>query len=538
MKNIRKFLFNALILCGVSLIMRTVSVSFNVYVSNAAGAEAMGLYSLLSSVYGFAITFATSGINITTVRMVAGALGRGNPARARECLSKCALYSLFFSGLATVFLFFGADFIGRVLLSDVRTVRSLRLLSFTLIPISLASVFSGYFTAVRRVWKNAVIQMAEQAVRIFSVCFLLSLLLPRGVEFACMALALGGAIAECGSCLISLIAFLHDKRRNLGGGTHCENGGAVTKEMLSTALPIAFSAYARSGLISIEHMLIPIGLCKSGSSRQKSLAAYGTLHSMVLPIVLFPSALIGSFSGLLVPELTECSARGNSRQVRYICERVTQLSLLFSIGTAGVMICFSGELGSVIYPNADTSLYIKLLAPLIPIMYIDTTVDSMLKGLGEQFYCMAVNILDSLLSVILVWLVLPRMGIEGYIVTIYITELVNATFSITRLITKSGMIPKLLKWVGKPLLCIVGATCMAHMLFTTVNLEMLPDWLCLTVHITATVILYALLLIGTCALDREDIRWAWSILRKDHIVNGTSHHPTKKSPERLLKGEW
>ena len=99
------------------------------------------------------------------------------------------------------------------------------------------------------------------------------------------------------------------------------------------------------------------------------------------------------------------------------------------------------------------------------------------------------------------------------------------------------MIPKLLKWVGKPLLCIVGATCMAHMLFTTVNLEMLPNWLCLTVHIAATVILYALLLIGTCALDREDIRWAWSILRKDHIVNGTSHHPTKKSPERLLKGE-
>ena len=111
MKNIRKFLFNALILCGVSLIMRTVSVSFNVYVSNAAGAEAMGLYSLLSSVYGFALTFASSGINITTVRMVSGAIGCGDAAHARECLRKCILYSLFFSGLATIFLLFGADFI-------------------------------------------------------------------------------------------------------------------------------------------------------------------------------------------------------------------------------------------------------------------------------------------------------------------------------------------------------------------------------------------------------------------------------------------
>lgn len=533
MKNIRKFLFNALILCGVSLIMRTVSVSFNVYVSNAAGAEAMGLYSLLSSVYGFALTFASSGINITTVRMVSGAIGCGDAAHARECLRKCILYSLFFSGLATIFLLFGADFIGRVLLSDVRTVRSLRLLAFTLIPISLASVFSGYFTAVRRVWKNAVIQMAEQAVRIFSVYFLLSLLLPRGVEFACMALALGGAIAECGSCLMSFIAFVYDKKRHLGGGGRYPDGRAVTSEMLTTALPIAFSAYARSGLISIEHMLIPVGLCKSGSSRQKSLAAYGTLHSMVMPILLFPSALIGSFSGLLVPELTECCARGNRRQIRYICERVTQLSLLFSIGTAGIMICFSGELGNVIYPDADTAAYIKLLAPLIPIMYIDTTVDSMLKGLGEQFYCMAVNILDSLLSVILVWLLLPRMGIAGYVVTIYITELVNATFSITRLIVKSDMIPQLIKWVGKPLLCTVGATCMAHMLFSAVALDALSDWLRLTVHIAVTVILYALLLIGTCAFDREDLRWAWGILRKDHGTDSPHGGKQKKSPEGL-----
>ena len=514
MKNIRKFLFNALILCGVSLIMRTVSVSFNVYVAGTAGAEAMGLYSLLSGVYGFALTFASSGIRITTVRMVSGALGKGDPGRARAALRRCIVYSLFFSGLATAWLFLGSGFIGRVLLSDERTVLSLRLLSLTLIPISLTSVFSGYFTAVRRVWKNAVIQMTEQAVRIFSVYFLLSLLLPRGIEFACAALALGGAVAECGSFLLSLLAFLHDKKRNLVGGRPYVHTGSVTSEMLSTALPIAFSAYARSGLISIEHMLIPIGLCKSGSSRQKALAAYGTLQSMVLPILLFPSALIGSFSGLLVPELTECCAQKNTRQIRYICERVTQLALLFAVGVAGIMICFSSELGEVIYPGADTSRYIKLLAPLIPIMYIDTTVDSMLKGLGEQFYCMVVNILDSLLSVILVWLLLPRMGIGGYILTIYIAELVNAALSVTRLVQKSGMIPRLIKWVGKPLICIVGATGMAHMLFCTVSLAALPGWLSLTVHIVVTVMIYVLLLIATCGFDRDDLLWAWRVLHR------------------------
>ena len=99
MKNIRKFLLNALILFGVSLIMRTVSVGFNVYVSNTAGAEAMGLYSLLSGVYGFALTFATSGIQITTVRMVSGALGNNDRPRARSAIYRWLSYSLIFSSL-------------------------------------------------------------------------------------------------------------------------------------------------------------------------------------------------------------------------------------------------------------------------------------------------------------------------------------------------------------------------------------------------------------------------------------------------------
>lgn len=513
MKHIRKFLLNALLLCGVSLLMRTVSVAFNAYVSNTAGAEAMGLYSLLSGVYGFALTFATSGINITTVRMVTDALGKNDHARANESLKKCVCYSLFFSGLASILLFLGAEFIGVRLLCDTRTVRSLRLLSFSLIPISLSSVFNGYFTAVRRVWKNAAIQVAEQAIRIFSISFLLSFLLPYGVEFACAALALGGAIAECSSFLFSLVTFLFDRKKTVKPRAPMRDTRGVRATLLGTALPIAFSAYARSGLVSIEHMLIPVGLCKSGLDRKTALASYGLVHSMALPIVLFPSALIGSFAGLLVPELTECTTKNNNRQIRYICERVSQLALLFSIGAAGIMICFSEELGAVIYPGTDTARYIKLLAPLIPIMYIDTTVDAMLKGLGEQLYCMSINIIDSLLSVFFVWFLLPRMGIMGYIATVYVTEFVNATFSVTRLIEKSGMLPRLIKWVSKPLLCIVGATSAAHLLFSFVHFPALSGGLRLTVHITVTALFYIALSVATFGIDREDISWAIGIFK-------------------------
>ena len=148
MKNIRKFFLNAIILCTVSILMRTVGVSFNVYVSNRAGAEAMGLYSLLSGIYGFAVTFATSGINLATMRLVARALGKNDGTEATAALKRCVLYALFFSSVATLCLFFGAKFIGIKLLGDTRTVLSLRMLAISLVPIALSSVFNGYFTFV------------------------------------------------------------------------------------------------------------------------------------------------------------------------------------------------------------------------------------------------------------------------------------------------------------------------------------------------------------------------------------------------------
>ena len=58
-------------LTAVSLVMRTVSVAFNVILTEKVGAEGMGLLTLVMSVNGFAVTFATSGISLVVTRMTA-----------------------------------------------------------------------------------------------------------------------------------------------------------------------------------------------------------------------------------------------------------------------------------------------------------------------------------------------------------------------------------------------------------------------------------------------------------------------------------
>ncbi len=500
MNRLRRFMLNGILMAIVALIMRSVSVIFNVYISNKIGAVAMGLFTLIMTVYGFGITFATSGINLATTRLIAETIGdtgktntKGVPSNKQSevncVLRKCVLYSLVFGSIATVILLIFAEKIGVGILRDIRTVRSLKLLALTFIPISVSSVLSGYFSAVRHVYKNALTQIFGQGIKIFGCIFLLSLHTVKDTESACLAVIAGGALAEFFSFAVGLFLYLTSRKKSKHSIDKIQKKH-ITKKLLNNALPLALSAYMRSALVTIEHILIPYGLEKSGSSRDMSLAAYGTVGSMVFPLVLFPSAISASFAGLLIPEVAESCATGDERRIKGIVCTVIETVLIFSIGCAGIIMSFSLELGSAVYPQSDTAgKYILMIAPLIPVMYLDTAVDSMLKGLGEQVYSMWVNIADASLSVVLVAILLPIMGINGYIVTVYFTEIINATLSITRLLSKSHVKTHVFLWVGRPLLCVVGATHITHFIIRHTSFGNV--WL----HMIFSAIIYILLML-------------------------------------------
>ena len=497
MNKVKQFICNGLLLTAVSILMRSVGVSYNVYLSNQIGAVAMGLFSLISTVYGFAITLATSGIGLATTRLIARALGTNHlyerTSAVRFAFRKCIGYALLFSTGASILLYMLSPFIGNTLLMDERTVRPMQLLAFTLIPIALSSVLSGYFVAIRQVYKNAVTQIFGQGIKIYATVWLLTSLFGNSVEEACIAVSLSGILAEGLSAGLQMILYIFEKRSADESVTHKEKK-ALQKELWTTALPVALSAYVRSGLIAVEHMLIPRGLQKSGASRDLSLAAYGIVHSMVFPLVLFPAAISSSFAGLLIPEVAQAQAVGDQEKIKRMIRRVFSYVLTYAIGTAGIILCFAYPLADVIYPETHAGKYILLIAPLVPVMYLDTSTDAFLKGIGEQFYCMVVNIVDASLSVILVWILLPRLGIMGYIITVYFTEIVNAALSIARLLYVSKVKIRWLEWLFRPLLCVIASTASVTFLIRLLNISV-HTGICLTVQILLCSALYLLLIV-------------------------------------------
>ncbi len=526
----RQFAVNALYLIGVNLFMRTVGVSFNVYLSGRAGGEVMGLYSLIFGVYGLCMTLGCGGIHLGTTRLVADVLGGFCPtgegpreasvegcacrSAIRMAVRRCIGYSLVCSIGAGLLMLLSSQWLGEVWLGDARTVLSLRVLALTLPAVAVSSCLGGYFTAVRRVAPSAIAGVGVQLLRIGLCAYLLTLWLPEGVEMTCLALVLGGALSEVGSLGFQAAAYFIDRYRHLRSAPGSTprlrelppEAQPTARKLLGITVPVTLAACLRSGLLTLQHSLIPKGLKASGASWQEALASYGVVHSLVLPVVLFPSAFISSFSGLLVPEVAESRARGDHKRIARLSYRIITPALIFSIGVAGIMACFGYELGEAIYKSREAGYYIRMLAPLIPIMYVDSSVDAILKGMGEQVYSMNVNIADALTSVLLVWILLPRMGIGGYIIAIYVTETLNTTLSLARMLRMSAMPVKLWKQVFGPLLCIIGATTAVRLGGMLFHRPIESVWeLCLQIILCAAIYLLSLKAVGVIRQGHADV---------------------------------
>lgn len=511
----RRFFLNGLSLTITALIMRGVGMIFNVYVSNRAGSEAMGLYSLLGSVYAFSMTLGTAGINLGTTRLVSDALGLGESKLAERSVKRALLCSIATSAAATVALFSLAPILGGRLLGDIRAVRPLRILSATLIPVAVCSCLSGYFTAVRRVKVNAAFQIVIQFTKISATVILLSLLVDKGTEEACIALVLGGAVAEFISLIITYALYRFDLKKLKDGNAKLEKyqktPDSITKKLLGITLPVTFSACIRSALTMIQHVLTPKGIHKSGKSWSDALSSYGALHGMAMPLILFPSAFITAFAGLLIPEISECCVQNDSERLCRTSYRSMTLSLIFSIGISGIMLFFSHELGMLVYHNEETALYIRVMAPLIPVMYIDSATDAILKGSGHQVYSMNVNIIDALTSCIFAITLIPVLGIWGYVISIYATEILNTSLSLYKMFSISKMKPKIFHQVGMPILCVIGATNVSKLLLSLIN-HPFGAVTELVLHIILTVTLYIMLLLVTKTIGSEESEFLYASL--------------------------
>ncbi len=454
MVRIKKQLFlkNGLIMAVSALIIRSMNLFFRVFLADRIGAEGIGLYQLTVSVYIFFAAAATSGISLTTTRLYADFSARGEYGKAKDAVRKCLIISVIAGTVLGGLLFLSANFSAEYFLRDERTAPALKLLAPSLPFMAVSACIRGYFTARRKTLPTSVEQLLEQVIEmgVFAAAFALTK--PDTLAKACCTAVLGTTLAEVISFVYSLICYAVDIRK-----LSCKSAAAdgLLKKILPVAVPVTANSCLRSGLGAVENVLIPSGLKKNGSDSADALAQYGMVSGMAMPIVTFPSVFILPFASLIVTEMSEAFARHHTKSIRHIAEKMFRLTLLYSIPVTMLILFYAGDIGENLYHNHNVGKFLVLLAPVVPFMYLDSVTDGMLKGLNEQTSYLIFNIIDSVIRVILTYLLLPTWGIWGIVAVIVISEVLNTVMSIARLVKVTDIQIMVFDWIVRPILCIV-----------------------------------------------------------------------------------
>lgn len=426
MKPIKTFILNGIILTLTSLILRCIIMFFNSYISQKIGAEALGLYGLVMSIYGFAITIALSGINLATTKIIAEEIAIGNIQNAKKVVKKCLFFCLIFSSIAIFLLMTFSPIICQKWLHNKISPIPFYIISISLPFISMSSCISGYFAAVRNSIKPASDQILEQILKVILISLLLNYFMPCGLEYICISLILGNIISEIISFFYLYFLYKNDTRKL---SSFTDDKSFFEKRILNITIPVGLTSFIRSGLSTIKQVLIPFGFEKNGNSCEQALANYGLISGMAMPLILFPNIIVLAFSNLLIPEFAEFNTRSQDYKIRKITKKILKYTLLFSINISIILFIFAPQLSMLMYKSTNVIIYIKLLSPLIPLMYLDSVVDCILKGLDKQVTVLKINIIDLVSSIFFIFILIPLFGINGYIFVIYFSEILNFSLS-------------------------------------------------------------------------------------------------------------
>lgn len=408
-----------------SFALRGAGLLFRLALTDRLGAEGMGIYQLISTVDLFCSLLTCAGIPLTVSRLCAE-----RRSQARSVVQQACFYGAAMGLLPAMALFLFSDSLAFHLLGDIRTAAALRWIAPSLPLLGISAALRGVFLSRGKVLVSTLTEAVDQAVRIGLGLLLLGRC-EGDLSMQCAAVFFASSAAE----LISLLALT-------GAYLRCrEPPGepAPHSLLMGGLLPIWLGALLSGGVHSLENLLLPALLRQAGASAAQALAQYGLLSGLVMPLLMFPAALPAAIGTLMLPRLAQANAQDEKHRVRTLVEQALTASLWIGLLCCGGFLLLGPGVLRFYYHEPAAVGLLMLLSPLLPLHSLDHISDVLLKALGKQRVALGIEFADSLLRIGGILLLVPRAGMRGVLLTLYLSAVLCVLGRLHPLMRAAGL---------------------------------------------------------------------------------------------------
>ena len=433
--NTRKshpLVFGTIILTATGFLTRIIGFFYRIYLSRLFGEEGMGIYQLLSPVLSLSFSLTAAGYQTAISKLVAEQAAREKRPSFRPLAVGLSI-SLPLSLLCNLIIYRLADPIATQLLQEPRTAGMLQILSFSIPLGAIHACANGYFYGIKKAGIPSASQLLEQAVRVGCVYIIATYFMSVGKTPSISVAVLGLTVGEFFSMLVSMGAawqhfYQSRENRNISALTGSRRLFRTSKrlygQLLAMALPLTANRIVLNLLQSVESVSIPARLRLYGLDSVTSLSVYGVLTGMAMPFIFFPNALTSAVAVLLLPMISESYALGDISAVKKYTTKTIKYCGLMGFGCLCIFVLLGQWAGTTLFHSPLAGYFISTLGFICPFLYLDTTLSSILQGLGMAGHIFAMNVFCLLIRLAFVFWAVPQFGIAGYLWGLLASQLI------------------------------------------------------------------------------------------------------------------
>ena len=475
------------VVTAFSVCEKVLGFLYRIYLSRTIGTEGLGMYQVAISVFALLLTICCSGTPITVSRLMTKYKAENDLSKVSQVISS-GLWSVLVTAIPIcIFAYLFRNSLS-FLFADDNCLKLFLILLPALIFSSIYAVLRGVFWGNKDFLPYSLIELGEELCMIIVGIILISFATTvyQGTVYATLAVL----ISFIFSCTLAVIVFFARKNR-------LTNPLPQIKPLLSSSAPITLMRTANSLTTSLISVILPLRLIATGLPNALAMSEFGCFLGQTFPILFIPTTLIGSFTLVLIPEMSENFYKKKYVNLKNNIEKAVKVTTVISCLFIPVFTVCGKEIGIIVFSNHQCGTFLTASAFLVLFMSLSNITTSMLNSVGLENKTLLYYVIGSLFMLISIWFLPAFIGIYSLLIGFSFIFVLTTVLNFRLLYKSSPEKPLFIKTIAT-CIGIVLPTMIFGYLLKTMVINALGTVLTFLICGVVMVLFYSLLVFTLC----------------------------------------
>lgn len=421
----KNFIKSSTILIIGGFITKLLGMLIKIVIARKIGSNGLGLYMLILPTFMLFINISQFGFPLSLSKLVS------EDTRNNKKLYLSILpISLSINLLLIIFIIILSPIISNYFLHNKDTFYSILTISFVIPFTSISSICRSYFFGKNKMLPHVISNITEDLIRLLIIILTIDKVIHLGLPITVSYLIGINIISELSSIII-LLLFI-PKKINIQKQDFIPNKIYI-KDNLRISLPTTSSRLIGSISYFLEPIILTSTLLKVGYSSSYIIKEYGIISGYVIPLILLPSFFTLAISQALLPILSKEYKIKNKKNIK----KTLTLAIILSLGIATpatiILVRIPSLLLQTIYHTNEGLNYIRILAPICLLKYLESPLSISLDAFGKSKDNLKITIISAITRSLSLYLFsLLKIGINSLIICIIINIFLTTSLLIKK----------------------------------------------------------------------------------------------------------